>query len=65
VESLGELIEQVDADVIASGGIASLADLEAVATLGASGAIIGRALYDGRVDLAEAIALFRRDEAPC
>jgi phosphoribosylformimino-5-aminoimidazole carboxamide ribotide isomerase len=65
VESLGELIEQVDADVIASGGIASLADLEAVSTLGASGAIIGRALYDGRVDLAEAIALFRRDEAPC
>ena len=65
VEGLSELIQQVDADVIASGGVASVADLKAVATIGASGAIIGRALYDGRIDLAEAIALFGRREAPC
>ena len=36
LQSLGELIEQVDADVIASGGIASLEDIKAVATAGAS-----------------------------
>jgi phosphoribosylformimino-5-aminoimidazole carboxamide ribotide isomerase len=65
VEGLGELIEEVDADVIASGGVASTADLKAVATIGASGAIIGRALYDGRIDLAEAIALFGRHQVPC
>jgi phosphoribosylformimino-5-aminoimidazole carboxamide ribotide isomerase len=65
VQGLNELIEQVDADVIASGGIASLDDIKAVATVGASGAIIGRALYDGRIDLAEAVALFGRSEAPC
>jgi phosphoribosylformimino-5-aminoimidazole carboxamide ribotide isomerase len=65
VQGLSELIEQVDAYVIASGGIASLDDIKAVATVGASGAIIGRALYDGRIDLAEAVALFGRSETPC
>jgi phosphoribosylformimino-5-aminoimidazole carboxamide ribotide isomerase len=65
LQGLSDLIEQVNADVIASGGIASLEDIKAVATVGASGAIIGRALYDGRIDLAEAIALFGRSEAPC
>jgi phosphoribosylformimino-5-aminoimidazole carboxamide ribotide isomerase len=65
LQGLSELIDQVDADVIASGGIASLEDITAVATTGASGAIIGRALYDGRIDLAEAIALVERSEASC
>jgi phosphoribosylformimino-5-aminoimidazole carboxamide ribotide isomerase len=65
LQGLSELIDQVEADVIASGGIASLEDITAVATIGASGAIIGRALYDGRIDLAEAIALVERSEAPC
>jgi phosphoribosylformimino-5-aminoimidazole carboxamide ribotide isomerase len=65
LQGLGELIENVDADVIASGGISSLADIKDVATAGAAGAIIGRALYDGRIDLAEAVALCGRSEAPC
>jgi phosphoribosylformimino-5-aminoimidazole carboxamide ribotide isomerase len=65
LQGLSELIDQVDADVIASGGIASLEDITAVATTGASGAIIGRALYAGRIDLAEAVALVERREAPC
>jgi phosphoribosylformimino-5-aminoimidazole carboxamide ribotide isomerase len=65
LQALGELIEKVDADIIASGGIASLEDIKAVAGAGASGAIIGRALYDGRVDLTEAAALFQRTEASC
>ena len=45
--------------VIASGGVGSLAHLEAVAATGAAGVIVGTALYDGRVDLAEALALAR------
>ena len=65
MEGLGELIEKVDANIIASGGIASLADIEAVASMGAAGAIIGRALYDGSIDLAEAVALLGRSGAPC
>ena len=59
LESLGELISAINADVIASGGVGRLADIEAAREAGAAGAIVGRALYDGRVDLAEAIALAR------
>lgn len=65
IEALGELVKKIDADVIASGGIASLEDIKAAAATGVTGAIIGRALYDGRVNLAEALALFQRTEAPC
>ena len=65
LDGLNELVEKVDADVIASGGIASIEDIKAVAAAGAAGTIVGRALYDGRVDLAEAVALFRRTEATC
>jgi phosphoribosylformimino-5-aminoimidazole carboxamide ribotide isomerase len=43
--------------IIASGGIASLADVLAVRDLGCSGAIIGRAIYEGRIDLSEALAI--------
>jgi len=44
--------------VIASGGVGSLSDLLSLlslAPLGLQGVVIGRALYDGRVDLAEAL----------
>jgi phosphoribosylformimino-5-aminoimidazole carboxamide ribotide isomerase len=57
--SLRELIEAVDAGVIASGGVTSLADVRAAAAAGARGAIIGRALYDRRIDLRQAIAAAR------
>ncbi len=43
--------------VIASGGIASLDDLRAVRSLGCAAAIVGRALYEGRIDLRAALAL--------
>ena len=45
--------------LIASGGVADSGDIAAVAATGASGLIIGRALYDGRIDLAEALAIAR------
>jgi phosphoribosylformimino-5-aminoimidazole carboxamide ribotide isomerase len=48
--------------VIASGGVGSLADLAALKAVAAGtrieGTIVGRALYDGRVDPAEALSLF-------
>jgi phosphoribosylformimino-5-aminoimidazole carboxamide ribonucleotide (ProFAR) isomerase len=43
-------------DVIAGGGVASLDDLRALRTAGVAGAIVGRALHDGRFTLAEALA---------
>ena len=54
----------VNGNFIASGGIGSLDDIEATRDAGATGTIVGRALYDGRVDLVEAILLARRDEVP-
>lgn len=45
--------------VIASGGVSSLDDIRKLKAIGVDGAIIGRALYDGRIDLAEAIAAAR------
>lgn len=45
--------------IIASGGISSIDDLLAVRSLGCSGAIVGRALYEGTMDLGDAIAAVR------
>ena len=61
------LARAVSIPVIASGGLASLADVERLTEpdcAGLAGAITGRALYDGRIDPAEALALIRhREEA--
>jgi len=43
----------------ASGGVSALADLAALAETGAAGAIVGKALWEGRIDLAEALACAR------
>lgn len=45
-----------DLAVQASGGVATLADLPALAEIGAAGAIVGRALYEGRFTLEQALA---------
>ena len=44
--------------VIVAGGISSLDDIAACAAAGATGVLVGRALYEGRVDLASALAAF-------
>ena len=50
-----EMLEQTGLSIIASGGMSCLEDLAACHALGCSGAILGKALYDGRIDLAESI----------
>jgi phosphoribosylformimino-5-aminoimidazole carboxamide ribotide isomerase len=61
VEATAELARAVSIPVIASGGVSSLDDLIALRDCGAglNGAISGRALYDGALDLAEALAVLR------
>ena len=52
------LARAVDVPVIASGGVSSMEDLRALKATGViAGAISGRALYDGAIDLKEALAL--------
>ena len=58
LEALRELAEAIEIPVIASGGVSSLTDLLsllALETLGVNGAIVGRAIYTGDVNLTEAI----------
>ncbi len=60
VAATAALARAVSTPLIASGGVASLADLEALMAereAGIEGAIIGRALYDGRVDAKAALDL--------
>jgi phosphoribosylformimino-5-aminoimidazole carboxamide ribotide isomerase len=54
--ALGEMIAAAGVPVIASGGVGSLDHLRQLRQAGASGAIVGRALYNGTISLAEAIA---------
>jgi phosphoribosylformimino-5-aminoimidazole carboxamide ribotide isomerase len=44
-------------EVIASAGVASVDDLRALRSMGCAGAIVGRALYDGRLSLADALGV--------
>ena len=55
LELLARLVGRSRGAVIASGGIATLDDIRAVRELGCSGAIVGRAIYEGRFDIASAM----------
>ena len=55
-ESIQAMIAASDAPIIAAGGVAEVSHLVRLADLGAEAAIIGLALYDGRVSLPEALA---------
>ena len=60
IEATVGLANAVSVPVIASGGVSSLEDLEALKATGTGlleGVISGRALYDGRIDLAAAVEL--------
>ncbi len=63
IEATKALAEAINIPVIASGGLSSLQDIEnllAVEASGISGAITGKAIYSGAIDLAEAIAITKR-----
>ena len=64
VEATAALARAVSIPVIASGGVSSLDDLRTLADCGAplNGAISGRALYDGAIDLSEALALLKEPQ---
>lgn len=60
VEVLKNILDSVDISVIASGGISSLEDIRKLKDIGSKnleGVIIGRALYEGKINLEEAIKI--------
>ncbi|MCW2529695.1 MAG: bifunctional HisA/TrpF protein [Pseudonocardiales bacterium] len=63
LELLRDVCARTSAPVVASGGVSSLADLRAIATLtnlGVEGAIVGKALYAGAFTLPQALAAVRQ-----
>lgn len=65
IDSLREILGQTKMDVIASGGISGIEDIKRLKQLekdGLRGVIIGKALYENRIDLAEAIKVCLQKE---
>ena len=60
IESTKELITNSGLNIIASGGISSMMDVENVETIGAYGIIIGKALYQGALNLKDVVQRFER-----
>ena len=55
--AMADLAAAVELPVIASGGVTTVEDVRRLAGRGLAGCIIGKALYEGRIDLAEAIRI--------
>ncbi len=53
-----EMVEVTGLNIIASGGVSSLKDLEMLEEINVYGAIVGKALYEKRIDLKKAVKLF-------
>ena len=58
-DSIEKIVNNSHIPIIAAGGISSIEDLRTLQSSGVEGAIIGRALFDGMIDLEEAINLVR------
>jgi len=56
LEGLERMVRAVSVPIIARGGVSTLDDLKAIRETGAEGAIVGKAIYEGRFTVAEAIA---------
>jgi phosphoribosylformimino-5-aminoimidazole carboxamide ribotide isomerase len=59
-EAMAEMVSRVRVPVIASGGVTTLNDVRALKKLGLAGCIVGRALYEGKLDLKQAIEIAAR-----
>ncbi len=55
LELYGHLSESFDMDIVASGGVSCIDDIRKLAEMGLYGAIIGKALYTGDIDLEKAV----------
>jgi phosphoribosylformimino-5-aminoimidazole carboxamide ribotide isomerase len=60
VDGLCALAATVEVPVIASGGVGTLDDLRALADSGVAGVIVGKALYEGRFSVAQAVEVLAR-----
>lgn len=56
LDRTGQLVRAVDVPIVAAGGVTTVKDIENLKSIGAAGAIIGRALYEGSITLEAALA---------
>jgi phosphoribosylformimino-5-aminoimidazole carboxamide ribotide isomerase len=64
IERTKALVEAVHTPVIASGGVKEIADIRRLAPIGVAGVIAGRSLYEGTLNLREAIAVAQGGACP-
>jgi len=60
LEATAEMVRATGLDIIASGGVSAMKDLEDLEAINAGGAIIGKALYEKCVNLREAVERFEK-----
>lgn len=60
LKAMEEMVRALDVAVIASGGVKGVEDIKNLKNVGVAGAIVGKALYTGNIDLKEAIELARK-----
>jgi len=58
-DATAELVAKSGVHVIAAGGISSIGHLQKLAAIGVEGAIVGRAIYTGHIDLQKALSVIR------
>ncbi len=58
IQYTSEMVEETGLNIIASGGVTSLKDLERLSEINVYGAIIGKALYENRIDITKALSMF-------
>jgi len=61
-ELYADMSRRFSMQLVASGGVSSLSDVERLTDMGLYGAILGKALYTGHIDLKEALRVARREE---
>lgn len=61
ISSIEKMVEKTGLEVIASGGIRSIEDLKTVKKAGCKGAVVGKALYTGNIDLKKALQLLKEE----
>lgn len=59
IAAMAEMAAKTGLNVIASGGVGSEADLDALSKTGVEGVIVGKALYTGRIDLSRVVNKYR------
>lgn len=60
VEATSKMVRSISIPIIAAGGISSIKDIEALEKTGVAGVVTGKAIYEGKLDLKEALRRFQK-----